>query len=92
MKKTAQDIPKILPGFHKFMKMQKNKKALRALIFLVPKAGVEPARDHSHRFLRPTRLPIPPLRQLLFYTIIYLFLSQVYRRGKLLLNEKLSPD
>lgn len=27
----------------------------------VPEAGIEPARDCSHWFLRPTRLPIPPL-------------------------------
>ncbi len=26
----------------------------------VPGAGIEPARDCSHWFLRPTRLPIPP--------------------------------
>ena len=30
--------------------------------YLVPKAGIEPARVLPHRFLRPTRLPIPPLR------------------------------
>lgn len=30
--------------------------------FLVPKAGIEPARSRLHRFLRPTRLPIPPPR------------------------------
>ena len=29
---------------------------------LVPKAGIEPARVLPHWFLRPTRLPIPPLR------------------------------
>ncbi len=28
----------------------------------VPKAGIEPARVLPHWFLRPTRLPIPPLR------------------------------
>ena len=27
---------------------------------VVPGAGIEPARDCSHWFLRPTRLPIPP--------------------------------
>jgi|WetSurMetagenome_2_1015567.scaffolds.fasta_scaffold16633_5 hypothetical protein len=26
----------------------------------VPGAGIEPARTFVHRFLRPTRLPIPP--------------------------------
>ena len=29
---------------------------------LVPKAGIEPARDCSHWILNPARLPIPPLR------------------------------
>ena len=33
--------------------------------YLVPKAGIEPARVLPHRFLRPTRLPIPPLRHVL---------------------------
>lgn len=32
----------------------------------VPRAGIEPARAHTHRFLRPTRLPIPPPRQMNF--------------------------
>ena len=35
---------------------------MRVAFFLVPKAGIEPARVLPHRFLRPTRLPIPPLR------------------------------
>ena len=30
---------------------------------LVPEAGIEPARHCCHWFLRPTRLPIPPLGQ-----------------------------
>src|SRR6202162_3739009 len=30
---------------------------------LVPRAGVEPARRCGHRFLRPTRLPVPPPRR-----------------------------
>jgi hypothetical protein len=29
----------------------------------MPGAGLEPARDHSQRFLRPPRLPLPPPRQ-----------------------------
>ena len=29
---------------------------------VVPRAGIEPARVLPHRFLRPTRLPIPPPR------------------------------
>ncbi len=29
---------------------------------VVPKAGVEPARGCPQRFLRPSRLPVPPLR------------------------------
>src|SRR5579864_248608 len=30
---------------------------------MVPRAGVEPARPCGHRFLRPTRLPVPPPRR-----------------------------
>ncbi len=30
----------------------------------VPRAGIEPARALTHRFLRPTRLPIPPPGQM----------------------------
>src|SRR5258707_4528867 len=30
---------------------------------VVPRAGVEPARGCPHRFLRPTRLPVPPPRR-----------------------------
>jgi hypothetical protein len=30
---------------------------------MVPEAGLEPAREISHRILSPERLPIPPLRQ-----------------------------
>ena len=37
---------------------------------LVPKVGVEPTRPLSHRFLRPTRLPIPPLRHLVDFDMI----------------------
>lgn len=33
---------------------------IRKLEISVPGAGIEPARDCSHWFLRPTRLPIPP--------------------------------
>lgn len=27
---------------------------------LVPRVGIEPTRVCTHRFLRPTRLPVPP--------------------------------
>lgn len=36
---------------------------------LVPRAGLEPARVLPHRFLRPTRLPIPPSGQGCFGSI-----------------------
>lgn len=36
---------------------------MQILFFCVPEAGIEPARVLPHRFLRPTRLPIPPLGQ-----------------------------
>ncbi len=32
----------------------------QCLRFVVPGAGIEPARELPHWFLRPTRLPIPP--------------------------------
>ena len=35
-----------------------------AFLFSVPGAGIEPARVLPHRFLRPTRLPIPPPGQM----------------------------
>ncbi len=46
----------------------------QAFIF-VPGAGIEPARVLPHRFLRPTRLPIPPPGQqmgLQRYTFLFL--------------------
>ncbi|MEY2830408.1 MAG: hypothetical protein RIQ33_2266 [Bacteroidota bacterium] len=48
-----------------FASNNKKLKTLESLIFqafeaLVPRAGVEPAQPLSYRFLRPTRLPIPP--------------------------------
>ena len=33
---------------------------------MVPETGVEPARDCSHGILSPGRLPIPPLRHLVW--------------------------
>lgn len=30
----------------------------------MPRAGIEPAQDRSYRFLRPTRLPVPPPRHM----------------------------
>ena len=32
------------------------------LMFLVPEAGIEPARGKPHGILSPARLPVPPLR------------------------------
>ncbi len=47
--------------------MIRTKKVLIVLLLrlftLVPRAGIEPARDHSHRILNPARLPVPPPRQ-----------------------------
>ena len=34
--------------------------------YLVPETGIEPARDCSHGILSPGRLPIPPLRHLVW--------------------------
>ena len=36
---------------------------------LVPETGVEPARDCSHGILSPGRLPIPPLRRGIYFSI-----------------------
>ncbi len=38
---------------------------------MVPETGVEPARDFSHRILSPGRLPIPPLRHLLYPSSVH---------------------
>ena len=40
----------------------KRKKRPFPIVFLVPKAGLEPARCRHQRILSPSRLPIPPLR------------------------------
>ena len=37
----------------------------RPEIFLVPEAGLEPARYRYHRILSPARLPIPSFRQII---------------------------
>lgn len=42
----------------------KKPQAITAWSFLVPKAGLEPARDKSHCPLKTACLPIPPLRRL----------------------------
>ena len=44
---------------------QKGRPATRIALFvcMVPKAGLEPARDKSHHPLKMACLPIPPLRQ-----------------------------
>ena len=39
----------------------------------VPEVGIEPTRPCDHRFLRPARMPVPPLR--LFYEIEPIFLN-----------------
>ena len=55
-----------------------NKKALAKQGLSVPGAGIEPARDYSHWFLRPTRLPIPPSGRLPKRTLgvqMYRFIS-----------------
>ncbi len=37
---------------------------------LVGKVGVEPTRSYDHRFLRPTRIPIPPLTQIISSSVV----------------------
>ena len=41
---------------------KKKQERFKFSCLVVPKAGIEPARVLPHWFLRPTRLPIPPLR------------------------------
>ncbi|MDN5361401.1 MAG: hypothetical protein PWP70_448 [Moorella sp. (in: firmicutes)] len=48
------------------MSISKIYKTLEPLLFLVPKAGVEPARYCYHWILSPARLPVPPLRRIVF--------------------------
>ena len=62
--------------------------ALPRDIKLVPETGVEPARDFSHGILSPGRLPIPPLRPVIWslFTIAHLTLfvkrsSQFFQAG-----------
>ena len=40
--------------------------------FYVPGVGLEPTRDCSHRFLKPTRKPVPPPRQMHYFTTSFL--------------------
>ena len=42
------------------MNKKKVHRALRHTLFLVPRAGIEPAWVLPHWCLRPARLPIPP--------------------------------
>ena len=56
----------------KSLKTKKNTRFRRylyapfACAWVVPKAGLEPARCRHHRILSPARLPIPPLRHLIW--------------------------
>ena len=43
----------------------------KALVFLVPEAGIEPARGEPHGILSPARLPVPPLRHT-GYSLVFL--------------------
>src|SRR6266516_3824259 len=36
----------------------------RAVLFYVPKGGLEPPRACAHWLLKPARLPVPPLRRI----------------------------
>lgn len=37
----------------------------------VPRTGIEPAQPKGHRFLKPARLPVPPPRHVLYYTLSF---------------------
>ena len=56
-------------------KAQENK----FLSFVVPQAGLEPARPNGHRILSPACLPIPPPRQNLIFMNFYI--SKSGKRG-----------
>ncbi len=43
----------------------------------MPRAGIEPAQGYPYRFLRPTRLPVPPPRHV----------TRKYIRQKLKVND-----
>ena len=51
------------------VKEEKNHKKdlLSQVLFMVPEAGVEPARYLYHRILSPARLPIPSFRRKGYY-------------------------
>lgn len=53
---------------YKRLSTYRRKKSLQFIrikgFFGVPRAGIEPAHTHVYRFLRPTRLPIPPPGQI----------------------------
>ena len=59
--------------------MQKNRPRLAGSVFLVPVAGLEPARYRYRWILSPLRLPIPSHRRvMLFYNTIYQFVWQAF--------------
>lgn len=45
---------------------------------LVLTAGLEPARDYSHRFLRPKCLPIPPCQHIHLQDLLELTCNPLY--------------
>ena len=44
-------------------KQRLSRKLLKVAIYVVPKAGIEPARPKGLWILSPARLPVPPFRQ-----------------------------
>ena len=57
---------------------------------MVPKEGIEPSPSNLDGFLRPARLPIPPLRQVLFKFTFFFTIIQVLLNMKMILKTVLS--
>lgn len=55
---VSHECPKGSEGIKKGLRINP-----KSLFYLVPRAGIEPARCHHHRILNPARLPVPPPRQ-----------------------------
>lgn len=47
---------------------------------IVPKVGVEPTRDCSHRILSPACLPVPPLRHSNVILSLFIRLSTIQKK------------
>ncbi len=58
---TPPRSPSLAPAFDSHTP---SKNGHEVAISMVGKVGIEPTRPCGHRFLRPTRIPVPPLAQI----------------------------